>query len=249
MNYFPLHIGDYTSDTVGLTILEDGVYFRLLRAYYKAEGPLSPESLFLHCGGRLTVVEKRAVNRIVEFFFPIGEDGLHHNNRADQEIESYRRKTVVNSENGRHGGLAKARNSPERNASENLANQNQNQNQEPIAKEGARPRPQNQSEVLEYFLERHFPDPHAESEKFWNHYEANGWRQGKGTGRPIKNWKACANQWAARHKDFNNLNTTRNGNQTLATKRANYNPQDTIDSLVAAGREIKAGSESGHSGA
>lgn len=31
---------------------------------------------------------------------------------------------------------------------------------------------------------------------FWNHYEANGWVQGKG--KPIKSWQACCNTWQQR---------------------------------------------------
>jgi hypothetical protein len=30
-------------------------------------------------------------------------------------------------------------------------------------------------------------------ERFWNHYEANGWVQGRG--KPIKNWKAAVVTW------------------------------------------------------
>jgi hypothetical protein len=35
---------------------------------------------------------------------------------------------------------------------------------------------------------------------FWNHYEANGWMQGKG--KPIKSWQACCNTWQRREGEF-----------------------------------------------
>ena len=45
-------------------------------------------------------------------------------------------------------------------------------------------------EVKEYFAEKNtWIDP----ERFFAHYEANGWVQGKG--KPIKNWKACLTIW------------------------------------------------------
>lgn len=39
------------------------------------------------------------------------------------------------------------------------------------------------------------------AEAFFDHYEANGWTQGKGA-RPIKNWKAAARGWIRRAPQF-----------------------------------------------
>ena len=63
--------------------------------------------------------------------------------------------------------------------------------------EGARP--EDFDEVKRAFQEVGKAD---EAEKFWNHYEANGWVQGKN--KPIKNWKAAARQWIARSEKWNN---------------------------------------------
>ncbi len=38
------------------------------------------------------------------------------------------------------------------------------------------------------------------AEKFVNHYEANGWVQGQGKGRPVKDWKACVRTWVSNEK-------------------------------------------------
>jgi len=123
MNYIELHIGDYYTDTMGLTLLEHGVYFRLLNAYYKTERPLPSDykSLYELCGGRLMGAERQAVNKIADRYFPIGEDGLRHNNRADEEIESYRHRVDSARENGRRGGVATAKAKAKRNDSENEA--------------------------------------------------------------------------------------------------------------------------------
>lgn len=39
----------------------------------------------------------------------------------------------------------------------------------------------------------------AETEKFWNFYESNGWRVGK---NKMKKWKPSATNWVKRSKDF-----------------------------------------------
>ena len=51
---------------------------------------------------------------------------------------------------------------------------------------------------------------------FYNHYEANGWVQGKG--KPIKSWQACCNTWQRRENngEFTNNN---NGRQATYTDR------------------------------
>lgn len=43
-----------------------------------------------------------------------------------------------------------------------------------------------------YFLEKE--KPKSEANKFFNHYEANGWLVGK---NKMKNWRAAANNWMA----------------------------------------------------
>ena len=32
-------------------------------------------------------------------------------------------------------------------------------------------------------------------QEFIDHYTANGWRQGRGAGRPVKDWQACVRTW------------------------------------------------------
>ena len=55
-------------------------------------------------------------------------------------------------------------------------------------------------EVRAYCLEKGFTfDP----DMFFNHYEANGWVQGKG--KPIKSWQACCNTWQRREGDFGRI--------------------------------------------
>lgn len=92
MNYYPRHIGDYLKDTAHLTLLEHGVYARLLDIYYDREGALPTQcegnaNAMLHrLIGARNDDERRAVDDILAEFFVL-KDGAWHNKRADEEIE------------------------------------------------------------------------------------------------------------------------------------------------------------------
>lgn len=53
--------------------------------------------------------------------------------------------------------------------------------------------PPTQEEVIAFCQEKGYT---FNPVMFWNHYEANGWVQGKG--KPIKSWKACCSTWQQR---------------------------------------------------
>jgi len=58
---------------------------------------------------------------------------------------------------------------------------------------------------------------------FFNHYEANGWVQGRG--KPIKSWQACCNTWQRRESngEFTNNNSGNNGRKaTTNNQRGAY---------------------------
>lgn len=55
-------------------------------------------------------------------------------------------------------------------------------------------RPKEKQEVLDFFNAREWPA--LEAEKFYNHYEAVGWKLGGKVG--IENWKAVAQNWILR---------------------------------------------------
>jgi len=61
-------------------------------------------------------------------------------------------------------------------------------------------------EVVEYFKSI---DAESLASEFYDHYTANGWRQGQGVGRPIKAWKAAANNWKRRESKFKNNATNK----------------------------------------
>lgn len=90
MNYYERHIGDYLKDTAHLTLLEHGVYTRLLDVYYTRETALPDDQVARLIGAR-SKDEKEALAAVLSEFFHL-ESGLWHQNRCDAELESYQAK-------------------------------------------------------------------------------------------------------------------------------------------------------------
>jgi hypothetical protein len=61
-------------------------------------------------------------------------------------------------------------------------------------------RPATAAEVLAYAHEQGLGMSEAEAGKFFDHFEANGWRQGGKT--PLRSWQAAARNWARRNGTF-----------------------------------------------
>ena len=88
MHYYQFNIGDYTSHTKGLSLLEDLAYRRLIDEYYLSEGPFAVESHVLARKiGMKDHVEE--VDYILSNFFKPTIDGWIHK-RADKEIQKYK---------------------------------------------------------------------------------------------------------------------------------------------------------------
>ena len=93
MNHYPRHIGDYLRDTGHLSLLEHGVYSRLLDLYYLNNGPLqlTVDDLIRKLGARAQD-EREAVERVLREFFAHC-NGVWSHKRADQEIERFKVKS------------------------------------------------------------------------------------------------------------------------------------------------------------
>jgi uncharacterized protein YdaU (DUF1376 family) len=86
MNYFKFHIGDYIKNTAHLSLLEHGIYFRLLMIYYTRNSPLpSCNSDVYRLMGNLHWRDRTSIDRVLSEFFVLLDDGWH-NLRADKEI-------------------------------------------------------------------------------------------------------------------------------------------------------------------
>jgi hypothetical protein len=70
-------------------------------------------------------------------------------------------------------------------------------------------------EQIESEFNGRIESPKLESEKFFNHYESNGWKVGK---NPMKSWKHAVTNWITRSKS--NGNQTGNGFSNRPPSRA-----------------------------
>lgn len=101
MNYFELYPGDYLRDTMRLSLLDHGAYLRLMVAYYSEEQPLPALHADLYTiTSAVSSADKAAVRKVADRYFPVGEDGLRHNNRADEEIVKAQKRIQTARENG-----------------------------------------------------------------------------------------------------------------------------------------------------
>lgn len=105
MNYYERYMGDYQRDTGHLSLAEHGAYNVLLDTYYSTEQPLAADMdrLFRICRA-MSRAEQDAVRAVVDEFFPLADDGLRHNVRADSEIARARPKMEAARTNGMRGG-------------------------------------------------------------------------------------------------------------------------------------------------
>jgi uncharacterized protein YdaU (DUF1376 family) len=87
INYYERHIGDYLKDTSHLSLLEHGVYTRLMDVYYTREGPI-PEDQIARLIGARTKDERTALNAVLDEFFVLAE-GAYRQARCDREIEQF----------------------------------------------------------------------------------------------------------------------------------------------------------------
>lgn len=65
-------------------------------------------------------------------------------------------------------------------------------------------------EIKSYFTQNNYPI--VEADKFYNHYESNGWLVGGKT--PMKNWEASANNWILNSNKFNDGKANSTNNKT-----------------------------------
>lgn len=114
MNFWKRYPGDYGRDTAHLSLSEHGAYGLLLDHYYSTEAPLPADfaALYRLCRA-FEKAEQAAVRSVAEAYFPIGEDGLRHNARADRQIPEDQRAIETARVNGKKGGRPKKETQPD----------------------------------------------------------------------------------------------------------------------------------------
>lgn len=108
MKYFEFYPGDYAKDTGHLSLSEHGAFMMLLSAYYSTEAPLPADLPSLYRIARaMTGSEQKSVQKVADFFFPVGPDGKRRNSRADREIVKAQKRITIARSNGKLGGRRK----------------------------------------------------------------------------------------------------------------------------------------------
>lgn len=102
MNFYKRNIGDYLKKTAHLSLLEHGVYTRLLDVYYTREDGIPKQDAARLIGAR-SKDEKAALDSVLNEFFECF-DGTWRQERCDEEIKHVNAKTERNREVGKKGG-------------------------------------------------------------------------------------------------------------------------------------------------
>lgn len=93
MHHYERNIGDYLRDASHLSLLEHGIYTRLLDIYYLNEKPLSPElKVIARQIGARTQDELDALSNVLNDFFQKTESG-YSQKRCDKELEKIYEKS------------------------------------------------------------------------------------------------------------------------------------------------------------
>ncbi|MES2346273.1 MAG: YdaU family protein [Pseudomonadota bacterium] len=102
MNFYKRHIGDYIKDAGHLTLLEHGIYTRLLDVYYTREAGIPQDKAARLIGAR-SKDEVQALTNVLDEFFTLA-DNIWTQGRCEEEIGNASAKADKNRENGAKGG-------------------------------------------------------------------------------------------------------------------------------------------------
>lgn len=105
MNYYKRHIGDYMKDASHLSLLEHGVFMRLLDVYYTRESCIPADQAARLVGAR-SKEEREALAVVCAEFFKL-VDGCFVQSRCDREIAAMQAKQETNRVIGQRGGRPK----------------------------------------------------------------------------------------------------------------------------------------------
>jgi uncharacterized protein YdaU (DUF1376 family) len=107
----PLYIGDYLADTSRLSTEQHGAYLLLLMDYWR-NGPLPNNPVLLANITRLSADAWSIAQALLMQFFSIGEDGLLHNKRIDEEMAGAKANKEKNGLRAKAAAEARWKNAP-----------------------------------------------------------------------------------------------------------------------------------------
>jgi uncharacterized protein YdaU (DUF1376 family) len=209
LNWYARYHGDYMKDTSHLSLAEHGAYTVLLDHYYGTEKPLPDDHAALcRICRAFEDYERKAVQSVIDQFFPANRYGTRRNKRADIEIAKTTAISKKRSVAGVKGAAnkwdskchSKCHSKPIANdttstttttATENSTQPEDTNTGETAAKRRGVfviPTPQ---EVSEYSLSIGYQ---LNGEAWCDSYQQKGWMVGK---TKMKDWKAAVRNWKA----------------------------------------------------
>lgn len=195
MHYYKFHIGDYRRDTGHLSPIEHYIYRQLIDWYYLEEKPIPTETQTVLRRLSLGNEHEPELLNVLSDFFEKTRNG-YKKPRIDEEIKTYKEKCKHNKSVGKQGGRPKKNPDKTQTVSKNNPNHKPlTINHKPISNSNGRMKRPTLSECEAYFLEK--GSDRVEAEKFFHHYESNGWKVGK---NPMKSWRSSIANWLSRNQ-------------------------------------------------
>jgi len=105
MNFYKRHIGDYIKKAGHLSLLEHGIYSRLMDVYYTREAGIPQDKAARLISAR-SKDELQALANVLDEFFTL-VDGTWTQNRCEEEITAASAQADANRSNGKKGGRPK----------------------------------------------------------------------------------------------------------------------------------------------
>ena len=203
MHYYKRNIGDYHKKAGRLSLLQHGVYTLLIDACYdREEFPTMEQAIDWVWASNDE--EITAVNFVLNKFFDLDGE-TYVQNRVMEDLAKYHENAKIN----KRIATNRERNRTNRERTVNEAPPNHKPltiNHKPLTNnkiKTVRFKKPTVAQIIKCFGDRVI-NPEEESEKFWNHYESNGWRVGR---NPMKSWQHAVTNWITRSKS--NANTDR----------------------------------------
>lgn len=184
---FLFYSSDFLTGTMFMDNEQVGKFIRLMCAQHQ-KGRLSEKDMLKICGTHDADIFKK---------FERDEAGNYFNARLEQEVE--KRKAYSDS---RRNNRKKKEDMSNTSLSYVLHMENENENEDiidkPIKDVKTKKFIKPTIEELEAYMEER--NMNNVANRFFDHYESNGWKVGK---NPMKDWKASVRTWEPNHKKDN----------------------------------------------
>ena len=195
---FLFYSSDFLTGTMFMSNEQVGKYIRLLCVQHQ-KGHLTEKDMLNIC---------KAYDDDIWLKFVKDNDGMYYNVRCENEIIKRKKYSQSRANNRKSSNNDKKHmKNISKSYVKHMENENENENIIKIKKEKE---PKFQKPSLEDLKKYcHDRNKGVDPDKFWNYYEANGWKIGK---NPMKNWQAAVRTWEKNSQNQEVKQTFKTGN-------------------------------------